>query len=102
VISDGRNANLLFHQPGGKFMNRYKLAAWLTIIVALATAGFVRAQAQLGPKDSAKLPAADLTRLKVGDEAPDFTLEDQDAKPVTLSSYRGKKSVVLVFYRGYW
>lgn len=83
-------------------MNQYKLAACLTIIVALATVCFVQAQTQLGPKDSAKGPAADLTRVKVGDEAPDFTLEDQDAKPLTLSSYRGKKSVVLVFYRGYW
>jgi cytochrome oxidase Cu insertion factor (SCO1/SenC/PrrC family) len=83
-------------------MNRYKLAAWLTIVVIMATACFVQAQTRLGPKDSARLPAADLTRVKVGDEAPDFTLEDQDAKPVTLSSYRGKKSVVLVFYRGYW
>lgn len=42
-------------------MNRYKLATCLTIIMALATVGFVRAQTQLGPKDSAKLPAADLS-----------------------------------------
>lgn len=33
--------------------------------------------------------------------APDFTLNDQDGKPFTLSSLRGS-SVVLVFYRGYW
>jgi cytochrome oxidase Cu insertion factor (SCO1/SenC/PrrC family) len=83
-------------------MNRHKFVTWLTVIVILVTACFVQAQTQLGPKDSSRLPAADLTRVKVGDEAPDFTLEDQDAKPVTLSSYRGKKSVVLVFYRGYW
>lgn len=48
------------------------------------------------------LPATDLERIKAGIEAPDFTLEDQDGKPVKLSQYRGKKSVVLVFYRGYW
>jgi cytochrome oxidase Cu insertion factor (SCO1/SenC/PrrC family) len=40
--------------------------------------------------------------IKAGDEAPDFTLEDQAGRPVTLSSHRGQKSVVLVFYRGYW
>ena len=62
----------------------------------------VTAQTKLGPKDEAQLPASDLTRINIGDEAPDFTLEDQDGKAVTLSSYRGKKSVVLVFYRGYW
>lgn len=87
-------------------MNRYKLIALALNLLLLATAGFVRAQTPLGPplgpKDAAKLPPADLNRLKAGDEAPDFTLEDQDAKPVTLSGYRGKKTVVLVFYRGYW
>src|SRR5688500_17785707 len=36
--------------------------------------------------------------LRVGDVAPDFTLPDQKRKTeVTLSSYRGKKPVVLVF-----
>jgi peroxiredoxin len=33
-----------------------------------------------------------------GTEAPDFTLKDQDGNDVTLSSFRGKSSVVLVFY----
>lgn len=35
--------------------------------------------------------------LKVGDKAPDFTVNDQDGKSVTLSSLKGKK-VVLYFY----
>jgi thioredoxin-dependent peroxiredoxin len=35
--------------------------------------------------------------VEVGDEAPDFTLPDQEGKPVTLSGLRGK-SVVLYFY----
>lgn len=38
----------------------------------------------------------------VGDVAPDFTLEDENGKTVTLSSLQGKEPVVLVFYRGYW
>ncbi len=36
--------------------------------------------------------------LKVGDAAPDFTLQDQDENPVTLSEFRGKKNVVLIFH----
>jgi mycoredoxin-dependent peroxiredoxin len=37
--------------------------------------------------------------LKVGDEAPDFTLKSQDGKtPFTLSELRGKKNVVLAFF----
>ncbi len=35
--------------------------------------------------------------LTVGTPAPDFTLPDQDGKPVALASLRGK-NVVLVFY----
>jgi peroxiredoxin len=34
----------------------------------------------------------------VGDEAPDFELKDQHGQQVRLSSYRGRKNVVLVFY----
>ncbi len=36
--------------------------------------------------------------LKEGGTAPDFTAIDQDGKKVTLSSFRGKKNVVLYFY----
>jgi peroxiredoxin len=36
--------------------------------------------------------------VDVGDEAPDFELPDQDRNPVRLSSFRGEKNVVLVFY----
>jgi cytochrome oxidase Cu insertion factor (SCO1/SenC/PrrC family) len=38
------------------------------------------------------------TNLKVGDVAPDFTLLANDWKPVKLSDFRGKKTVVLAFY----
>jgi cytochrome oxidase Cu insertion factor (SCO1/SenC/PrrC family) len=40
--------------------------------------------------------------IGVGDIAPDFTLEDQNHKQITLSDARSHVSVVLVFYRGYW
>lgn len=60
------------------------------------------ASAQLGPKDGAGLNPTDLDRVKVGQPAPDFTLEDMDGKKVTLSDFRGNTSVVLVFYRGHW
>ena len=58
--------------------------------------------AQLGPKDGTDLSPTDLQRIKVGQPAPDFTLEDMEGKNITLSDFRGKKTVVLVFYRGYW
>jgi len=60
------------------------------------------AYAQIGPKDGMKLKPTDLERLKVGDTAPDFTLENLDGNGITLSEFRGKKNVILVFYRGQW
>lgn len=38
--------------------------------------------------------------IKVGEQAPDFTLTDEAGTTITLSKL--KQSVVLVFYRGYW
>ena len=38
------------------------------------------------------------TKLKVGDTAPDFTLNSTAGKPIRLSDYQGKKNVVLAFY----
>ena len=36
--------------------------------------------------------------VEIGDEAPDFELPDQHGAPVKLSSFRGGKIVVVVFY----
>jgi mycoredoxin-dependent peroxiredoxin len=36
--------------------------------------------------------------VEVGQEAPDFELKNQRGEPVRLSSFRGTKNVVLVFY----
>ncbi|MGW6446867.1 peroxiredoxin [Lentzea sp. NPDC055074] len=36
--------------------------------------------------------------VEVGAQAPDFTLNDYNKQPVTLSSFRGSRSVLLVFY----
>lgn len=36
--------------------------------------------------------------LPVGTTAPDFTLRDQNQQPITLSSFRGDKNVLLVFF----
>jgi peroxiredoxin len=36
--------------------------------------------------------------LEVGQAAPDFTLRDQHGQQVSLSSFRGRKAVVVMFY----
>jgi len=40
--------------------------------------------------------------IHVGDTAPDFTLPSHLDQKVTLSSYRGKKNVVIAFFPLAW
>jgi mycoredoxin-dependent peroxiredoxin len=42
--------------------------------------------------------AKDVNAPKVGEEAPDFTLKSHLDADVTLSSFKGKKNIVLAFY----
>lgn len=64
------------------------MKAFRTLLACSAFAAVLSAQQITPPK----------THLKVGDEAPDFTLPDTDSKPVKLSDFRGKKIVVLAFF----
>lgn len=40
--------------------------------------------------------------LKVGDEAPDFSLRDGNGTFFTLRELVGEKPLVVNFYRGFW
>lgn len=77
-------------------------ATFLALLAVFAFAAAPAAAQQLGPADGRDLPAADLERVKVGDEAPLFTLESYENGAIALENYRGDKNVVLVFYRGFW
>jgi cytochrome oxidase Cu insertion factor (SCO1/SenC/PrrC family) len=63
---------------------------FLSLALVLVIGGFVAAQTGT--------PKPPTTHLKVGDAAPDFTLNDTAGKPVKLSDFKGKKTVVLAFY----
>jgi hypothetical protein len=40
---------------------------------------------------------------RVGQKAPEFTLADQNEKPIALADLlSGSRAVVLIFYRGFW
>ena len=77
-----------------------KRARWLPIVslvvsvALLAFAGFFNFVA-------ARVPVT-TSAFVIGQPAPDFTLPDAAGRPISLADYRGKKPVVLVFYRGYW
>jgi len=47
---------------------------------------------------AAQKPVITQTSLKVGEQAPDFTLLSDQWQPVKLSDYHGKKNVILAFY----
>jgi hypothetical protein len=68
---------------------------------ALAVSGLLLAAGAWFNFVAARVPDAP-TALRVGAPAPDFTLADAAGRPVSLADYRGRKAVVLVFYRGYW
>jgi energy-coupling factor transporter transmembrane protein EcfT len=81
--------------PWGEFKMQIRstglLAAALLVSNLVATSGLAFSQTK---KEASSMP-------KVGDMAPDFTLnyfDGNDLKPVKLSYYRGKKNVVLAFY----
>src|SRR5713226_3870901 len=44
------------------------------------------------------MPVVRASAVKVGDTAPDFTLESKSGEKVSLADFRGKKNVVLYFY----
>jgi peroxiredoxin Q/BCP len=60
---------------------------------ALAAAGAVAMPAAQTPAGG-----ANAVELKVGDNAPDFTLQGSDGKTHKLSSFKGKQAVVLAWF----
>jgi peroxiredoxin (alkyl hydroperoxide reductase subunit C) len=47
-------------------------------------------------------PTDSVTTLKIGDQAPDFTLPAIDGEKISLSHYKGKKNVVISFVPAAW
>ncbi len=73
-------------------MKFWRGSAVLTALVAAVLfAGFALAQDDWAPEE--------MTGVKVGEKAPDFTLSNIDGTKVTLSELTKKGTVALVFYR---
>lgn len=69
--------------------------AWiLLLLISVCTASVLAQQTTT----TTQQPAPPKTHLKVGQEAPDFTLTDTAGKEVKLSDFKGKRNVVLAFY----
>ena len=74
------------------------LAGVVLLLVSLAQASLSQSYTRDSKVDDAKR----IEPVRNGEEAPDFTLEDLQGNPVTLSEVRDKTATVVVFYRGYW
>lgn len=98
------------------FLRASGLTAWILLVLALALAlsaarhdrrKWVRAVAVLqlavlGLFCWAFFVFARMPATQVLERAPDFTLPDQDGRPVTLSAELRQGPVLLVFFRGHW
>ncbi len=56
----------------------------------------------MGPSREDTQAKAPLKRVQVGEVAPDFTLRTPDGSSRRLSELRGRKTLVLIFFRGTW
>ena len=82
---------------------RISMALWLALVLSTAAAfgaseafkGNIFNPGQLKPVDS-------VLKVRVGDTAPDFSLQSVSGKTVRLSQFQGKKNVVLSFVPAAW
>jgi hypothetical protein len=112
------------HARSDRVAYRGSVAAPAVLAIAVALAGFFSYAVIIGTRD---IPAS-AGAPRIGDRAPDFTLPDQDGRPVSLAELLAPApaatpgappplsgatpggeagaghpgGVVLVFYRGYW
>jgi peroxiredoxin len=78
------------------------LSSLLVAAVALPTRTHAQPSVLLGPTDGRDMQPTEIARVAMGSRAPDFTLTKFGGGTTTLSAFRGRKNVVLVFYRGSW
>jgi hypothetical protein len=91
--------------PGGVSYHsgrRFVMSKRLPNAIAALLAGFLAlVSVAPGAAQSKQPEGGSVAMPKVGDAAPDFTLnyfDGNDLKPVSLSQYRGKKNVVVAFF----
>jgi thioredoxin-dependent peroxiredoxin len=68
----------------------------MRLLMIVAT--FALGATALAAQAPAPAPAANPNELKVGDQAPDFSLQAGDGKTYKLSDYKGKQAVVIAWF----
>lgn len=85
-----------------RFTSALRTTALLGVLAVVGCAEGTPGESRLGPHDGADLPSVEPERVAVGEVAPDFTLRSHRGGTLTLSEFRGKRDIILVFYRGHW
>ena len=77
---------------------------WRSLIRGIALLLIALSGIDMAPKPSreADPSATPLKRIQVGDFAPDFMLRTPDGSSHRLSELRGRKNLILIFFRGTW
>lgn len=84
--------------------NIYNGADWMNWTfpgIAFAFGGFLTTLFTMGYYE-VKLSIKDFFGVKTGASAPNFTLIDHEGTTVSLSEYKGKRHVLVIFVRGDW
>ena len=87
------------------YVRRIRKVAAAGLVVGACAAFSAECIAAGGETPSAAIverPEAQAPRVRVGQEAPDFTLQAPDGSRHRLSDLRGQRVVVLIFFRGVW
>ena len=74
---------------------RHRAGAFVVVAVLAACQGRPAPSSAADPKDAAIPGASD---LKVGDDAPDFSLPGTDGKTYHLADFKGRQAVVLAWF----
>jgi peroxiredoxin len=76
-------------------------ATWVLPILPLGMAAYVAIGSSLGGVKMLKASRQGY-KAESGKPAPDFSLEDQAGETVSLSGFKNKRAVLLIFVRGDW
>jgi hypothetical protein len=81
--------------PGSSVL---RVGAFCLAAACLVEASCRQTAAPVAEQQAPKTPAVVTRALAVGDPAPDFTLPGTDGNQYTLTSYRGRQTVVLAWF----
>ncbi len=75
-----------------------KRIIYFSILITLLLGLFTGCNQEKSKKETTTTIKEVKKDIKIGDKAPEFTLKNQEQLNVSLSSFRDKSNIILVFY----